>query len=384
MTSGRRFDAAVVGLGVLGAFALRAMARRGLRVIGFDRFDPPHPLGSSHGRSRIIREAYFEHPLYVPLVRDAWRGWRELEAERGVHLFRRTGLLTLGPPAGRTIEGTLASAHRHDIEHDVLDAGELLRWFPGIRVRGDGEVGVHEPGAGVLQVEGAIQAALDDALAHGAEVRSGTPVEDMDRPGGFDVDRVVAAVGSWLPSIPGMRLPLVVERQVVFWFELRAAAEAGPGARAGGRGIPPVGLREFAPGRHLYWIVEDDGEEGGGKGVIKAALHHGGAAVPSIEAMERTPGNEDEAALRAPLDDLFPGRIGDRLRAVVCPYTNTPDGHFLVGPDPEHPRRILLGGGSGHAFKFAPALGERVADWVTGNRTPGPEDPFLPRRLAGF
>jgi sarcosine oxidase len=366
-----------VGLGVLGAFALRALAARGLRVAGFDRFHPPHALGASHGRTRIFREAYFEHPLYVPLARAARGGWKALERERGVRLLRRSGLLMLGPPDGTAIAGCLRSAREHGIEHDVLDGAMLARWFPGMQPPGEGEVGVHEPGAGVLEVEGAVEAALASARALGAELHLDTPVEELDRPGGLRVRRVVVATGSWLPASTGARFPLTVERQVAVWFEL--------GGRAVARGrsttrIPAVGLHEFAPGRYLYWIVEDDGE--GGEGRIKAALHHGGPTVEHPDRMDRRPGPHDEAAIRGPLERLFPGQIGSVLRAVVCPYTNTPDGHFLVGPDPSHPRRILLGGGSGHAFKFAPALGERVADWVMGLREAEPDDPFLPARFG--
>jgi sarcosine oxidase len=371
-------DAAVVGLGVLGAFALRALAARGLRVVGFDRFHPPHALGSSHGRSRIFREACFEHPLYVPLARASRNGWRSLEKERGVRLLRRTGLLMLGPPDGIAIAGCLRSAREHGVEHDVLEGAMLAQWFPGMEAPGHVEVGVHEPGAGVLQAEGAVEAALASARALGAEVVFDSPVEDLERPGGLDVRSVVVATGSWLPALIGARIPLSVERQVTYWFGLR-----GPGWTKGRSStrIPAAGLQEFAPGRYLYWIVEND-EEGGGDGVIKAALHHGGAMVEHPDRMDRSPGPDDETPIRGTLERLFPGQIGETQRAVVCPYTNTPDGHFLVGPHPSHPRRILLGGGSGHAFKFAPALGERVADWVTGLREAGPDDPFLPARFG--
>lgn len=371
-------DAAVVGLGGLGAFALRALARRGLRVAGFDRLDPPHPFGSSHGRTRILREAYFEHPLYVPLVRQALEGWHALEEESGARLFRRTGALMVGPPGGTVIPGTLASARAHGVPHRLLLAEEAARAFPGLAPAPEDAV-VHEEGAGVLHPEGAIEAALRSAEAHGARVFRDAEATvgaggRVILPGGVEAERVVLALGPWLPAFLGSASPrLHVERQISFWFEL-----LGP--------VPPVGLHEYAPGRFFYWIAEPDGpyepyDPAGGPGLVKAALHHEGAAVSSPDALDRTASPADEARLRPLVERLLTGRIGAVRRVSVCQYTNTQDGNFLVGPAPHDPRTLLLGGGSGHAFKFAPALGERVAEWVVGARGPDPNDPFLPARF---
>jgi sarcosine oxidase len=237
---GPALDAAVVGLGGLGAFALRALARRGLNVAGFDRLSPPHPFGSSHGRTRILREAYFEHPLYVPLVRQALQGWHALEEESGARLFRRTGALMVGPPSGTVIPGTLASARTHGVPHRLLDGAEAARAFPGL-APAPGDAVVHEGGAGVLHPEGAIEAALRSAEGHGARVLRDVEVTvgaggRVVLPGGVEAERVVLALGPWLPAFLGHEAsPLLVERQVSFWFEL-----LGP--------VPPVGLHEYARG----------------------------------------------------------------------------------------------------------------------------------------
>src|SRR5205823_5818936 len=166
-----RVDVVVVGLGAMGSAVARALARRGQRVVGLDRFSPPHSLGSSHGRSRIIREAYFEDPLYVPLVRRAYELWAELErlTEGGHPLLVRTGGLMLGPPDGVVVPGALRSAREHGLPHEELSAEEVHRRVPGIRVTSD-MVGVWEPRAGVLVPEAAIAAHLAQATAHGAEL----------------------------------------------------------------------------------------------------------------------------------------------------------------------------------------------------------------------
>ena len=146
----RNPDVIVVGLGAIGSAAARALARRGLRVVGLDRFAPPHALGSSHGDSRIIREAYFEHPAYVPLVQRAYLLWDELERESGRTLFTRTGGVMIGPRDGELVRGALLSATTHSLPHELLDASAIATRFPALRPRADW-VGVYEPNDGVLR-----------------------------------------------------------------------------------------------------------------------------------------------------------------------------------------------------------------------------------------
>jgi sarcosine oxidase len=289
----------VVGLGVLGAFALRALARRGHRVVGFDAEIPPHALGASHGRTRIIRTAYFEHPLYVPLARESWEGWRALERERGVRLLEETGALMLGSRGGRVVRGTLESARTHGLPHEVLEGGALQARYPalasglvpgpdpdrgadsgshpGLAAGGDaGLTGVFEPGAGILQVEGAVEAALASAVAHGARVVTGARVEPEAL--AASGRRVVVAPGGWLGPWVAPWLRVEVERQVVFWFRRE---DGGEGKDGGKGGLPPVGLHEYAPGRAFYWITEP--------GLVKAAFHHQGDRVTDPAGVERRP-----------------------------------------------------------------------------------------------
>src|SRR5690349_13977847 len=169
------YDVIVVGLGAMGSAAVYHLALRGKRVLGLDRFRPPHDQGSSHGRTRIIREAYFEHTLYVPLVRRAYELWAELERKSGQQLFLQTGGLMIGPPGGVLVTGAKRSAEDHKLQHEVLSAAELRRRFPVFEPTND-LVAVWEPRAGILFPERAIQTQLELAERLGAELEFEQPV----------------------------------------------------------------------------------------------------------------------------------------------------------------------------------------------------------------
>ena len=216
----RAYDAIVVGLGAMGSAALRALSRRGWRVLGLDRFAPPHDRGSSHGQSRIIREAYFEDPSYVPLVRRAYLLWEELERESGRKLLLPTGGLMIGPPDGVLVAGALRSAREHQLAHECLDAIAMRKRFP-IFHAGDEVVGVWEPRAGVLSPEASIEAFLTTARRHGAEVRVNEPalswsagetgVRVTTAGGRYAAGRLILCAGAWIPGLlRDLALPLAV------------------------------------------------------------------------------------------------------------------------------------------------------------------------------
>jgi sarcosine oxidase len=370
------YDAIVAGLGAFGAAAAAALARRGARVLGLDRYGPPHAMGSSHGRTRIIREAYFEAPFYVPLVRKAYEAWTALEAERGKELLRVTGGLVVGPGEGELVRGALASVREHGLEHELLDPAGLARRFPALSVSGS-EVGVLEARAGVLAAEDCVAALLDVARAAGAELRAGEALEAWEvRKGDVVVrttertyrsGRLVLALGPWLGRHLGAELPagLEVERQVVHWF---APPDGSPAP-----GHEPATIWEYEPGR-LFYTIPDVGDG------VKAAIHHEGSPTdPELDPRQATA--DDREAARALLCRLLPGAAGRLLRSSVCLYTNTSDRNLLVGPHPREPHVVLAGGGSGHGFKFAPVVGELVAGFVLEGPPPDVPPELLPRRF---
>jgi sarcosine oxidase len=363
------YDVIVAGLGAMGSFALRALARRGRRVVGLDRFAPPHAMGSSHGGSRIIREAYFEHPAYVPLVRAAYELWEELEDETGRQLLEETGGLMVGPPDGVVVAGSLASARQHHVAHQVLDAAEIRRRFPF--APDDGMIGLLEERAGVLFPESCIDAALERARADGAEIHTNEPVQAwfpdgagvavQTSQGTYRADRLVISAGAWLTTlVPDLPLPLVVERQLMHWFE-----PIGDQQRLA---ACPIALFEYAPDQLIY-TFPDRGEG------VKVGIHHAGELThPDHIRRDVTP--DDEAAVRALLARFVPSAAGRQKNARVCLYTNTPDGHFLLDRHPAHPQVLIVSPCSGHGFKFASVIGEIVADLATDGATTFDLRPF--------
>ena len=222
------YDVIVVGLGAMGSSTAYHLARRGQRVLGLDRFTPPHTQGSSHGQTRIIREAYHEHPLYVPLVQRAYELWTDLEKETGQRLFVKTGGLIIGPPDGSVVRGAQRSAEEHHLNYEVLSSAEVRTRFPALNPS-DGMIAIWEPRAGILFPEACVASHLALAGKHGAEVWFQEPVRSWEphRSGvrvqtetaTYEAGRLVLTAGAWIRSLlPGCNLPLVVERQVLYWF----------------------------------------------------------------------------------------------------------------------------------------------------------------------
>src|SRR5688572_5845584 len=223
-----RWDVIVTGLGAMGSAAARELARRGLRVLGLDRYAPPHAHGSTHGRTRIIREAYFEHPAYVPLVQRAEVLWTALEREVGERLFVRTGGLMIGPEHGVLVGGARTSAEQHDLPHELSTSAEVRRRFPALAPASDA-VALYEPRAGVLFPEACVRALLSCAARDGAELRMHEPMLSWRVEGGVVrvataigehvSDRLALTLGPWLPEfLNGAQIPLTVERQMQHWF----------------------------------------------------------------------------------------------------------------------------------------------------------------------
>ncbi|HEU5295825.1 MAG TPA: N-methyl-L-tryptophan oxidase [Burkholderiaceae bacterium] len=358
-------DVAIVGLGAMGSAAALALSRRGADVIGFDRFTPPHTWGSSHGDSRIVREAYFEDPVYVPMVQRAYELWRELEQLSGAALLQPTGGLMVGEPGCVLVDGALRSARQHRLPHELLSADEIRARFPVLNPE-PGMVGVWEPRAGVLAPEACVKAQLEQARRHGATLRFGEPVSRWQADDtGIEISTAVAryrarqlivSAGAWVASLmPGMRLPFRVERQVLHWFEPRADADAFTPRRC------PVHLWQFDGDRFFYGLPDI------GAGIKLAFHHRGELTTADTVRREVAPAEVDE--VRRAARRFVPAADGRVLASTVCLYTNTPDEHFWIDRHPEHPDVLVASPCSGHGFKFAPVIGEILAD-LAERKTP--------------
>jgi sarcosine oxidase len=375
-----RVDAIVLGVGAMGSATAAFLARYGQRVLALEQFQLNHALGSSHGRSRILRTAYSEGAEYVRLAERARALWLDLEREVGVELLRPTGGLLIGPPDGRTVGGALRSARAFVLPHELLDPPQVAERYPAFRLL-PGEKAFFDPSAATLFPERCLESWVKVGRGLGAEFHIGERVVGWSadartvtvRTDGatYRAATLVICAGPYLPTIvPGLDLPLALERQVMFWYGPRPerAAVFRPDAM-------PVFLWERGLGRGYYYGVPDFGD-----GVKVAG--HGGTPLDTMDRVERGVTPDDRAGVEPFAREALDG-LGDVRDAVTCVYTNTPDGHFLLDRHPRHANVFLVSPCSGHGFKFSSAIGEAVAQWIVRGRPALDLAPFaLARRLS--
>ncbi len=371
------YDVIVAGVGGVGSAALYYAARAGKKVLGIERHAIGHDLGSSHGHTRAIRLAYFEHVDYVPLLHESYALWEELERECGESLYRELGLLEIGPPDGEVVPGVLASAHEHGLDIETLDDGEISRRFPGFRAA-PGQVGVLEHRAGVLFVERCIHAYVNTARKHGAEVLENTEllhwqassdgVRVATSGGEFTSEHLIIAGGAWAGTLLGeLGLPLKVLRQSMFWYTAESKVYTPEGSC-------PVFLFETPRGVFYGFPALE------GRG-LKVAEHSGGIPVKDPAKIDREIRTQDQRNIEQFLASYLPG-MGHRLEGhAACLYTMSPDGHFILDRHPSHPRVVFAAGLSGHGFKMVPVLGRTLVKLTCAGGTNAPIDFLSLRRF---
>lgn len=374
------YDAIVLGVGGVGSSALDHLARRGLRVVGLDRFETAHARGSSHGQTRLIRQAYFEHPDYVPLLKRAYTLWEELEARSGQTLYRESGVLQVGPRSGRVIDGVLTSARQHQLAVDELTPREVTERFPGF-VCPDSLTAVLERRAGFLYVEDAIKAATALALQAGAELRTGESVKSWSAsPGRVEVEtdrevytasHLVITAGSWASDFLGdLGVRFEVLRKSLYWFETDSPCYHVD------HGAP--GFIIETPAGNFYGFPQIDAAG------LKVAEHTGGYPVAEPLSYDRTEHAEETQRVQEFLAGYLPQVSHRKSRFDVCLYTLSPDRNFVIDRHPEYPQVSFAAGLSGHGFKFASVLGEVLADLSLGLPTSAPVDFLSSRRATLF
>lgn len=366
------YDLAVIGCGGIGSAVLFHAAQSGAKAIGIEQFEPAHNRGSSHGHTRIIRQAYFEHPDYVPLLVEAYQLWAELEEIAGEQLYVQTGLLQAGPADGIVVPGVLRSASEHQLPIDRLTAGEAMQRYPMFRIPEE-HIAAFEHRAGYLFVEKCVAAHLKAAQERGATLMHGCAVSGY-RPDGTGyriatqhgdilAQRLVITVGAWLPSwLDNQFIPLQVLRKHLHWFE----------------SSDPRVLR--SQGCPLFFFENEVGCFYGFPAIdqqwgLKVAEHSGGEPMRDPARLDRLLEPSDLARITAFVAAYFHGQHQPQ-RHDVCMYTMTGDHHFLIDQHPEHPGVTLAGGFSGHGFKFASVLGRRISQ-CSLRETPDPQLAFL-------
>lgn len=367
----------VVGAGGVGCAATFHLAQRGLRVLALDWLPVGHDQGSSHGQTRIIRLAYYEHPDYVPLLCRAYQLWQQLEELAGEVLYRPVGLLQLGAPDGAVISGVWASSQRHQLPIEKLEGEALHRRFP--QFAADGLVGLYEANAGFLMVENCTRAHARLASERGADIREGVRVLNWRHEhgrfrvetdcGDFEAPRLVITAGAWAGSlVSSVRRKLEVRRKVAYWFQSRPAYRADAGC--------PCFLFDL-PGGIFYGIPAVDGLG------VKVAEHTGGDIVANPSSVDRSEVPTETERIESFVTQHLPALSPVRTSCSVCMYTMSPDGHFIVDRHPAAPGLVFAAGLSGHGYKFASVLGEILADLVTETPLRQPIDFLSLGRFSG-
>ncbi len=373
------YDYIIIGLGANGSSALyelsktSKLSRKGNKILGFDRFIPPHIHGSSHGESRIIRQAYYEDPVYVPLLKEAYQLWKDLEKEAGKELFLKTGGLMLGREDSAVVTGSRLSAETHGIPYEYLSAADLHHRFPAFRPRPD-TIGLLEKEAGILFPEECIRTFLEGAVANGAAVRYNEAVlklqpfmdkvEVTTTAGTYTAEKLILTAGPWTGALlPELGLPLRIERQVVLWFrDGQTAGDAGSGKPSGktsrfGPASMPVYIWEYTPGKMFYGFPDL------GHG-IKIGWHHNGSSMRPDELSPDIRREEISEMSAVAADYLGMQPVFDS--GAVCMYTNTPDQHFIIDFHPAFKNIIIASPCSGHGFKFSSLTGRLLSDMAMG------------------
>jgi sarcosine oxidase len=372
------YDVVVLGAGGVGSAAMWQLAKRGLSVLGIDRFHPPHDRGSSHGQSRIIRQAYFEHANYVPLLLAGYELWEQLEAISGQPLKHEVGLLEVGPANGTVVPGVLEAAQQHDLKVEHLSAAEVIKRWPAFRVP-DELTAVFEPRAGWLHVEECVSACLEAARRHGATLLPGVEVSDWSAGddivlhtanGDITAARLVVTAGAWAGQLlKSLNVPLRVRRKTLMWF---SSSDARTQAAAGF----PCYLFELPEGV-FYGFPEVDARG------LKAAEHSGGEWIVDSLNVDRNLRESDRKPVEHFLLSHLPAAQLPHREHAVCLYTMSPDEQFIVDRHPNDSRIVFAAGLSGHGFKFTPVLGQILADLVVEGQTQLPADFLSLRRFAG-
>jgi sarcosine oxidase len=373
----KAFNVIVLGLGAMGSASVYQLAKKGERVLGVDQFAPPHTFGSSHGDTRVIRQAIGEGNEYVPLVLRSYELWRDIERAAGRKLLEMTGGLIMASTSrnygsGNFLDQTIAAARKFGIEHSVLDANEIRSRFPQFNLSGN-EQGYYEPAMGYLRPELCIESQLALAEQAGAVIRKNEKVLDVvpgasevrikTSAGEYTADRVVMTVGSWLPQLVGGELArhFKVYRQTLYWFLPKQSVDPYLAGRF------PVFIWEFGSHRDdfVYGFPAIDGPTGGIK--IASEQH---ATEGDPDTVDRTIKDQEiDAIYRKCIQDRLPGLSHKCVKASVCLYTSTPDSGFVIDAHPLYSNILIVSPCSGHGFKHSAAVGEVVAELITSGQS---------------
>lgn len=365
-------DLIVIGFGGVGSATIYQAAKKGWDVVGIDQFGSVHTKGSSHGQTRIIRKAYFEHPNYVPLAEEAFERWDELNNRHRTRpdikpLLEKSGLLQIGRPDSEVIEGVKASAAKHDLKLETFTPDEIHRRLPILNIAAD-HIGLFEPEAGFLRVEHCVAAHLAQAKKRGAKLvgeqrvlswsASGEGVEVKTEDETFRAARLAICAGAWSASLLSeLDLNLTVLAKQQNWYQIDRVEQKYVNDF-------PVIFIEEDDGEQFYCLPELDSHG------MKVCRHTGGAVVKDASTLDRELDPDDISRNEDFLDRRFHHRKHRLVHHSACMYSMSADGHFIVDCHPQHSNVAFAAGLSGHGFKFTPVIGHRLVEMLDGNSDP--------------
>jgi sarcosine oxidase len=369
------FDTIVVGLGAMGSASVYQLAKRHNRVLGIDQFSVPHDYGSTHGGSRIIRQAIGEGEQYVPLVLRSYELWRALEKEIGQTLLTTTGGLILEPEKSAVLAHgrhnflaqTIACAKKFNIRHSILETKEIRKRFPQFVLTD--ELGYYEYETGYLRPELCVQAQLQLAKNYGATIRLNEKVTSIAPHGNsavtvvtdrstYRAEKLVLSAGAWLADfLPAEYGDIFkVYRQVMHWFRIKDGAQAAFAAERF-----PIFIWIFDKGGDFafYGFPSLDGV------TLKIAGEQYREATSAHSVERKVSAAENDLAYASYVRDRFHGLTSVCDRDAACLYTTTPDSHFVIDFHPDNERILIVSPCSGHGFKHSAAIGEVVGELIT-------------------
>lgn len=367
------FDVIVAGVGGMGSAACWHLAKSGQRVLGLERFDIGHAMGSSHGMSRIIRLAYFEGSQYVPMVRRAHQLWAETGEKAGMALLHVTGSLDMAAEGAGPVESSRQSCLDHGLPHEMLDRAEIRRRHPAFALP-EGHVGLWQPDGGFVASERAIYAHVGLAQAAGATIRANEPVLEwsvtahggvrvVTAHGSYTAGRLVLTSGAWMDTLnPALAPHLRTVKQAIGWYTVRDPSPFRMGRM-------PVFILTVEEGNFYgFPLWEHPGFKLGGP-------HYGREPVDPSQP-DRTPTARQVGYLRDAITRYFPDATPEALAMKGCIYTVTPDEHFVIDAIPGAEQVLFASCCSGHGFKFASVIGEILADLATKGESAFDLSPF--------
>lgn len=369
------FDVAVIGVGGMGSASCFRLAEAGLRVLGLEQFSIPNTRGSSHGATRILRLGLHESEKYVPMVLRAVELWDEAGERSGTELFHRIGSIDVAEPHSRIFWGSKNACELCHIPHQVLTAHEVRQRYPALNPT-DSMMAVYQPGSGFILPELAISTHVNLALAAGAEIHGHERTLGWDyhhgtyhvrtTRGTYEASQLVITAGAWIGKLLGQqKAPVTAERCVLGWFS------------------PKQNYQNFVEKSLPVWIVDSE-QTGhfygfpihGVPGFKLGRLRDNPSPPVDPDALRKEADHEDEEDMRAFIQQCFPDADGSLLSMETCFFENTPDRSPILDQLTGDPGIWVLGGFSGHGFKYASAIGELAAQFVTQKKSSFNLEPF--------